>query len=153
MKFVLNFKILIRLNCSLTSQIQIFTKQLYKQLNSLSWNWIKYRYVYIQLYLNVPPPDIPPNLLITTNLLCRLQNFFSCIKPLFHQLYHHPQCIFYVQIRLLHREKWIEYCHQNSINQWQSRSHHNMLVDTDTRLYGTGVTSGDSHETAIYSFV
>ena len=84
----------------------------------------------IQLYPAVPPPDIPPNSLTAMSFLC--MEFFSYIKPLIHPLYRHSPCI--VQTRLHHREKWIEYCHQRSINQWQSRSRHNMLVVAETRL-------------------
>jgi len=94
----------------------------------------------------IPPPDIPPNSLIVTNLFC--MEFFSYIKPLIHMFRHSPR-IFYVQSRLIHRGKWIEYRHLRSINQWWSRSRHNMLVDADTRSF----KEQRWLETAIYSFV
>ena len=77
----------------------------------------------IQLYLSITPPDIPPNSLIATNLL--LYKAFN--SPVV------PSHIFYVQTRLLNKEKWIEFPHQRSTSQWRSRSRHNLLVDDDTR--------------------
>jgi len=68
-------------------------------------------------------------------------------------LYHHPPHIFYVQTRLHFREKWIEYRHQKSINQWLSWFRHNMLVDADTRPSTEQQWQSFAIETALYSFV
>ena len=95
-------------------------------LSVYSFNFLK---EHVQLYLAIPPPDILPNLLISTNLLST--EFLSYIKPLIHMLYRHPPHKLYVQTRLHHKEKWIEYRHQSSISQWRNISHHNMMVDAD----------------------
>ena len=98
-------------------------------LSVYSFNFLK---EHVQLYLAIPPPDILPNLLISTNLLST--EFLSYIKPLIHMLYRHPPHKLYVQTRLHHKEKWIEYPHPRSISQWWRRPRHNILIDADIRL-------------------
>jgi len=101
----------------------------------LDLNWFN-KTIWIQLYPVIPPPDIPPNLLISTNLLCT--EFFSYIKPLIHSLYRYPPRIFYARTRLLHREKWIKY---RGINQWRNQSRHSIcwLMSTCGPLWNSVV--------------
>jgi len=102
----------------------------------------------LQLYPAIPPPDIPPNSLIATNLLCT--KFFSYIKPLIHPLYRHlPHIFMYEQDYFIEKNESNTATKEASIRDKADPVTICWLMPTRPSLRN----SVDSRETAIYSFI